>query len=149
MPRRKITWVAVADGGRALILINEGSDAAPLLMVLAKDELDNPRTREQGTDRPGRRPDPGVGQRSAMETTDWHALGEARFVRDFAGRLNRAAEQGRFDRLVLAAPPKVLGQLRPALSAKAADRLAAEIGNDLTGLPVDGIEQHLSRALAK
>lgn len=147
MPRRKITWVAVADGGKALILVNEGTDAAPLLKVLAKDALDNPSTREQGTDRPGRRPDTGVGQRSAMEPTDWHELGEARFVRGFAERLNRAAEAGRFERLVLAAPPKVLGQLRPALSGRASGCLAAEIGSDLTGLPVDGIEKHLARAL--
>jgi len=147
MPRRKITWVAVADGSKALILVNEGSDATPLLTVLAKDELDNPSAREQGTDRPGRRPDTGVGQRSAMEATDWHELGEARFVRDFAERLNRAAERDRFERLVLAAPPKVLGWLRPALSQKTASRLAAEIGSDLTGLPVDGIEKHLARAL--
>jgi len=44
MPRRKITWVAVADGGKALVLVNDGSDSEPLLSVLAKDELENPRT---------------------------------------------------------------------------------------------------------
>ena len=148
MPRRKITWVAVADGGKAMLLANEGTDAEPLLTVLTKDELDNPAAREQGTDRPGRRPDTGVGQRSAMETTDWHELGEERFVHAFADRLNRAAERGRFERLVLVAPPKVLGQLRPALSAKVAACLAAEIGSDLTGQPVDEIEKHLAKALA-
>lgn len=147
--RRKITWVAVADGGKALFLVNEGTDAAPVLTVLVKDEIDNPSARAQGADRPGRRAGAGAGQRSAMETTDWHELGEERFVRDFAERLNRFAERGRFERLILAAPPKVLGQLRPALSAKVTDRLAAEIGSDLTGLPVAGIEQHLARALVR
>ena len=117
--RRKITWAAVADGGKALILVNEGTDAAPLLSVLAKDALDNPPAREQGSDQAGRRPGTGVGQRSAMETTDWHELGEARFLRDFAGRLNRAAENGRYERLILVAPPKVLGELRAALTSRA------------------------------
>lgn len=148
MPHRKVTWIAVADGGKAMLLVNDGTDAAPLLSVLAKDELDNPAAREQGADRPGRRPDPGAGQRSAMEATDWHELGEARFVHGFAERLNRAAEQGRFERLVLIAPPKVLGQLRPALSARVAGCLVAEIGSDLTGQPVDQIAQHLAKALA-
>jgi protein required for attachment to host cells len=147
MPRKKITWVAVADGGKAMLFVNEGTDFAPALTVLSKAELDNPGAHLQGEDRPGRRPDTGVGQRSAMEATDWHDLGKEEFVRDFAERLNRGARTGRFERLVLAVPPKVLGQLRAALSAEAARCVAAEIGNDLTGLPVAEIERHLARAL--
>lgn len=146
--RRKITWAAVADGGKALLLVNDGSDDAPVLRVLAKSELENPPAREQGTDRPGRRPDTGVGQRSAMETTDWHEFEESRFVAEFAERLNRAAGRGQFERLILVAPPKVLGQLRPALSADAAATVVAEIGSDLTKHPVDAIESHIAKALA-
>jgi protein required for attachment to host cells len=145
--RRKITWVAVADGGKALVLENDGTDEAPVLRVLAKSELENPPTREQGTDRAGRRPDPGAGQRSAMETTDWHQFEESRFIAEFAERLNRAAGRGRFERLVLVAPPKVLGELRPELSAATAAATVAEIGSDLTGHPVYRIEEHLARAL--
>lgn len=147
--RRKITWAAVADGGKALILVNEGTDARPELHVLAKDELDNPRTSAQGTDRPGRRPDPGAGQRSAMEPTDWHAIGEARFLRDFAGRLNRAAERKRFERLILVAPPKVLGALRAELAPAASELIAAEVTSDLTGHPVSEIEAHLAKAMSQ
>lgn len=143
----KTTWVAVADGAKALVLVNEGSDAEPLLRVLAKAELENPPSREQGTDKPGRYPDPAGGQRSAVETTDWHAFEEARFVREFAGRLNRAARAGRFDRLILAAPPKVLGGLRAALSPQAAERVAAELPSDLTGHPVSAIERLIGKAL--
>jgi len=83
-----------------------------------------------------------------MEPTDWHELGEERFLRGFADKLNHAVEQGRFERLILAAPPKVLGRMRPVLSAKVADLLAAEVASDLTGQPVDRIEQHLAKALA-
>lgn len=146
--RQKITWAAIADGGKALILINDGTDREPLLRVAAKSELDNPPTREQGTDQPGRRPDPGPGQRSAMETTDWHEFEESRFIEELAARLNRAAERRQFERLVLAAPPKVLGLLRPALSAQTAARVVAEIGKDLTRHPVDVIEKHVAKALA-
>jgi protein required for attachment to host cells len=146
--RRKITWAAVADGGKALILINDGSDREPLLRVVAKSELENPPTHQQGTDQPGRRSGPGSGQRSAMETTDWHTFEESRFIDELAGRLNRAAERGQFERLVLAAPPKVLGLLRPALSAQATARVVAEIGSDLTKHPVDVIEKHVAKALA-
>lgn len=145
----KTTWVAVADGARALILVNDGTDEAPVLSVISKTVLENPPTREQGTDRPGRYPDPGAGQRSAVGGTDWHEFEEAKFVREFASRLNRAADLGHFDRLVLAAPPKVLGQLRPELSRATAERLAAEVPNDLTKHPVDEIAAHIGKALAK
>jgi protein required for attachment to host cells len=143
----KTTWVVVADGAKALLFVNEGTDAAPLLRVLAKSELENPPTREQGTDKPGRYPDPMGGQRSAVETTNWHTFAEARFVREFAERLNRAALAGRFDRLILAAPPKVLGGLRAALSPQAADRVTAELPSDLTGHPVSEIERLIGKAL--
>lgn len=142
----KVTWVALADGAKALILVNEGTDAEPLLKVLAKSELVNPPTREHGTDKPGRMPDTGPAQRSALADTDWHAFEEARFVREFAGRLNRAAGAGRFDRLVLVAPPKVIGELRAALAPAAADRLVGEVPKDLTAHPVSEIERLIAKA---
>lgn len=145
--RKKITWTAVADGAKALLLVNEGTDAEPRLSVLAKAELENPPTREQGTDKPGRMADHGPGQRSALEVTDWHEFEEQRFVRDFAERLNRAATRNRFERLILVAPPKVLGALRPALSPAVAERLAAEIPRDLTRHPLAEIERLLAKTL--
>ena len=146
--RRKITWVPVADGAKALILVNDGTDRAPVLRVVAKNEIENPPAREQGTDKPGRRSGFGPSQLSAMETTDWHEFGEGRFVAEFAARLNRAAQRGLFERLILVAPPRVLGRLRPALSAPAAACVVAEIGSDLTGHPVDEIEKNIAKALA-
>jgi len=146
--RHKTTWIAVADGGKALVLVNDGTDRAPSLRVVAKSEFDNPATHAQGADQPGRKAVPGTGQRSAMETTDWHAFEESRFIDEFAGRLNRAATRGQFERLILAAPPKVLGRLRPALSVQAAASIVAEIGSDLTKHPVDAIEEHIAKALA-
>ncbi|HUS53211.1 MAG TPA: host attachment family protein [Thermohalobaculum sp.] len=146
--RQKITWIAVADGGKALILVNEGTDRAPNLRVIAKTELENPPTHLQGADQPGRRSGPGLGQRSTMETTDWHRFEESRFIEELAGRLNRAVGRAQFKRLVVAAPPKVLGLLRPALSAQAAACVIAEIGSDLTGFSVEEIEKHVAKALA-
>jgi len=144
----KTTWAAIADGARSLILVNEGTDRAPQLSLLAKDELENPPAREQGTDRPGRLSDAGSGRKSATEQTDWHQVSEDRFIADFAGRLNRSAERAEFDRLILAAPPKVLGQIRSALSRPAAERVVAEIHSDLTRHPVDDIERHIAKAMA-
>jgi protein required for attachment to host cells len=147
--RQKITWAAVADGSKALILVNDGTDASPSMTVLSKSEIENPPTRELGDGAAGRRSGAGPSQRSAMEATDWHEFEEAHFVKEFAGRLNSAAERGLFNRLIIAAPPKVLGQLRTVLSAKATACMIAEIGSDLTGHPVDDIGTHIARALAR
>ena len=146
--RQKITWVAVADGAKALILVNDGTDSAPVLCVVAKNEIENPPTRQQGTDKPGRRSGSGPSRLSAMEATDWHEFEAGRFVDEFAGRLNRAAQRGLFERLILVAPPRVLGRLRPTLSTQAAACVVAEIGSDLTGHPVDEIEKKIAKALA-
>jgi len=145
-PSQKITWVAVADGGKALLLVNTDTDATPVLRVMDAQALDNPPARDQGTDRPGRMPDQGA-HRSAVETTDWHDIAEARFLKGFAERIDRAAQADRYDRMVLIAPPRVLGDLRAALSAPARRRIAAEIPHDLTHHRVDQIEARVAAAL--
>jgi len=146
--RRKVTWAVVADGAKALILVNDGTDAQPVMSVLAKAELENPPSHAQGIERPGRQSERGSGTRSAVEVTDWHELAEAGFLRDFTQRLNRAAEADRFGRLLLVAPPKVLGLLRPELGAATQARVVAEIGSDLTKHPVSEIERHIARAMS-
>ena len=144
----KTNWVAIADGAKALILVNEGTDAEPLLKVLSKSELENPPTHAQGTDRPGRMPDAGPGQRSALDETDWHEFEERRFVHEFSARLNEAAQADRFDRLVLVAPPRVLGELRGELDKPVAERLVREIAKDLTKHPVSEIERLIAEEAA-
>jgi len=148
MPQPKqTTWIAVLDGSKALLLENVNTDLKPELVVLRKEELENPPTREHATDRPGRFADTGAGQRSAAEPTDFHEFAEASFARDFAERLNRAAERRRFDRLVLVAPPRVLGAVRKAVSGQVSERLVSEVGQDLTNHPVPEIAAHVKAAL--
>ena len=77
-------WVLVADAGKALFLVNKGDEVHPHLVVRRKTEHENPADSEQGTDKPGRMPDTGVGQRSALQETDWHELEKDRFADDLA-----------------------------------------------------------------
>jgi protein required for attachment to host cells len=154
------TWVLIADGEKALFLENLTDDADPNLHVWREDRHQNPPAREQGTDRPGRHKDTGLskqaapggldwspGQRSGFSETDWHQLEKERFAQELADRLYRYAHQGRFDRLVVVAPPKVLGDLRGKLHKEVADRVVAEIPKTLTNHPVDQIEALVASAL--
>ncbi|MAU54127.1 MAG: Host attachment protein [Roseovarius sp.] len=145
----KGTWVLVADGKKALFLENVTDAQNPNLVVRRVEEQDNPPNREQQSDRPGRMPDPGPGQRSGLAEADWHRLEEARFAADAAEILYRLAHRGRFDRLVLVAPPRTLGELRAHLHKEVAARVVAEIGKDLTNHPGDKLEQVLLTELAK
>jgi protein required for attachment to host cells len=124
-------WVFVGDGRKALLLRNDGDpDLLDLRRVEVRED-DNPPSREQGSDGSGRS-SVNVGPRSAIDTTDWHALEEERFAANVAQRLNRAAEENRFEHIVIAAPPKVLGELRREYSKKLQSKILAEIDKDLT-----------------
>jgi protein required for attachment to host cells len=140
------TWVLVADGNKALLLENVGDAELPVLEVRREDEQDNPATHEQGTDRPGRMNDSGPGQRSAFQDTDWHRLAEDRFAHDLADMLTRRAHDRRFERLIVAAAPKVLGELRKTIHSEVADRIVAEVALNLTNHPVDEIAKRVADA---
>ena len=135
------TLVLVGDGQKALFLRNKGHAQHLRLVVEQVLERDNPPTREQGTDRPGRS-NASVGvARSAMEETDWHDIAEERFAGELAEALYRHAHANLFEELVIIAPPRVLGNLRKFLHAEVAARVTGEIPKELTSHPVAEIER--------
>ncbi|WP_274626633.1 host attachment family protein [Arvimicrobium flavum] len=139
-------WVVVADGENALFLRNEGDATYPNLSVVKEIHEENPPTRQQGTDRPGRYNDGPTVHRSAVEEVDWHRLAKERFADDLAERLYRMAHRGDFDELVLVAPPLVLGEMRKKLHKEVEDKIVAEVPKTLTNHTVPDIEKLLSAA---
>lgn len=140
-------WVLIADSEKALFLENVGDEKDWHLQVRRKREQENPSTAEQGADRPGRMPDDGRGMRSAMDDTDWHALEKERFAEDLAEAMLDRVRRGDFRRIVVAADPRTLGNLREALDPEAAKTVIAEIDKDLTNMPIDEIETLVSKAI--
>ncbi len=136
--------VFVGDGTKALFLRNKGDAELVNLVVERIFEQENPATRDQGTDRPGRSFASSGTHRSAMEQTDWHQLAEDRFVGEVAERLYKHAHAGRYDKLIVVAPPKVLGNLRKAFHKEVSDRISAEIPKELTSHPLHEIERLLA-----
>jgi protein required for attachment to host cells len=137
------TWVLVGDGEKALFFRNEGDAAHPNFKVMSVLEHHNPKTSEQGTDRPGRAFSSVGTHRSAMQETNWHKVEKHRFAREIADALYAAAHRGQYSRLVLAAPPMTMGDLRKALHKEVADRIVAEVSKDLTNMPPEEIERVL------
>jgi protein required for attachment to host cells len=141
----KDTLVVVGDGRRAMFLRNRGAAAHPDLFTEGVMEQDNPPTREQGTDRPGRYIGADHVSRSAVEQTDWHQQAEDRFAAKIAEVLYKKAHEHDFERLIVVAPPKTLGTMRASYHKEVAQKVAAEIPKDLTSLPPREIARLLAR----
>lgn len=140
------TWILVADGEKALFLKNDGDRQNPDLNVVRQVYDENPATREQGTDRPGRFNDGPGAHKSAVADTDWHRLGKERFADEIAEKLYTMAHRGDFEEIVLIAPPLVLGEMRRKLHKEVTDRILAEVPKTLTNHPVPEIERLLQGA---
>lgn len=139
-------WVVVADGEKALFLKNEGDAKFPDFKVATEMVQENPATREQGVERPGRRSDGLSPHNSAYEETDWHRLSKERFADEIAERLYKLAHRGEFEEIVLVAPPQVLGAMRKKLHKEVSEKVKAEIAKTLTNQPLWDIEQVLKAA---
>lgn len=136
--------VLVSDGRRALFLRNKGTPKSPELVLERGLEGENPPTREQGTDRPGRKHGTDGNNRSAVDQTDWHQQAEERFAAAVAETLYQMEHAHEFDELVVVAPPKMLGDLRAKLHEEVAACVVAEVPKDLTTHSVPEISRLLS-----
>jgi protein required for attachment to host cells len=136
--------VFVGDGRKALFLRNKGDEKYPDLRTERVFVDDNPPTREQGADRPGRAfKRAGTNRRAAMGTTDWHDLEEHRFAQRVAEAMEKLVRERKVEALVVVAPPRTLADLRNLFHVEVKNRIVAEIDKDLTKHPVDQIEKHL------
>ena len=137
----KGTWIVLADGEKALFLENAGTARTYDFRVRRIEEQDNPPNRDQATGRPGRMSDGPSGHKSAVEETDWHQIGKERFARSVAAILSRAAQEQRYQTLVLVAAPQVLGEMRSHLHADAQSRILHEIPKTLTNHSLEAVER--------
>ncbi len=144
----KGTWVLIADGEKALFLRNDLDEMNPDLNVVRIASQDNPPNHEQAANRPGRVHEAVGAGRSAYADTDWHRLAKDRFADELAEILYSQAHSGAFQRIVLVAPPRVLGELREKMHKEVADRVVAELHKTLTNHPLDKIETMLRDELA-
>ena len=75
---------------------------------------------------------------------DIHNEVKLHFIQAIAARLNEACVQKSFDKLVLIAPPKMLGELREFLAPAVAKRVVAEMPKDLTHCEGKELAEHLN-----
>lgn len=140
-------WVVVADGEKALVLVNDGDDIDMNLRVVRKDEQDNPKAGDWAANRPGRFNNGPSVHRSAVQDTDWHVLEKERFANQLADRLYKWAHAGRFQHLVILASRPILGPLRQEMHQEVSDRVILELPKVVTNHPLNEVETILTREL--
>jgi protein required for attachment to host cells len=137
-------WVVVCDGAKALVLENAGDAKFPNLKTREVYEQKDLATHELGSDRPGRTHSSNGYGSSAVKQTDWHNQAEQAFLHDLAQRLDVAVASGKVKSLIMVAPPRALGMIRPVYSQALRAAIRTEIDKDLVKHPVGDIEKHLT-----
>ncbi len=140
------TFVVVADGQKMLFFRNEGDGEHPNLQVERKREQDNPPNSELKANRSGHVSQSAGTGGSSYQDTDFHQLAEDRFAAETADLLKKRALNNDFDKLLVVAPPKTLGELRKHYHGEVEKRLIGEIDKDLTGHPIADIEKIIGNA---
>ena len=142
LPKR--TWILVADGTRGRVLKDEGRGGglAPALDHGFHHAIEP--EHEMGSERPGHGHQSAGGARFAIEPrADWSRSEHHQFAHELARMIELHAQANEFDRLVLIAPPRTLGELRRALGHESRARLHGEINKDLTEHSVQTVAEHL------
>jgi len=67
-----------------------------------------------------------------------------RFASEIADKLYQLAHTNRLGRLVIVAPPKILGTLRQSLHKEVLDHIEAEVPKELASMPVSAIQQQIA-----
>ena len=142
-PHPKV-WTLVMDGDHAYIAEIQSEDTPPLL--IHEFSQDPPLNHVHGPDSPGRSFQSFGASRHAYEKRhDWHDYQKELFAKHAALILDQS--EPAFDRLVVIAPPRILGVLRESFSKKVQAKITKEFGKDIAHLPVTELLTHLKSYL--
>lgn len=143
------TWILIADGARARIFANRGPGKG--IEPVAGEALqgDHRPSRDLLRHKPGRTFESAGTMRHAIAPHhDPHRELKRTFAHELAESLEAHLADKAYDRLVVVAPPKALGDLRSALSEHVRAVVYAELGKDLTKTPMAELPGHIAEVLA-
>jgi protein required for attachment to host cells len=146
--QKTVTWLLVADGEQAqLYAITHGTFS--LRPVSGGHFTQKNMSQRMSTSRkPQKRPDIGNKRRHAMELhRKGHDRREISFVLSLSEYIGVAAREKRFNRLIIAAPPKAMSELRSALPDSATAKVAVEITHEWAHLTLNDMSNRVKATL--
>jgi protein required for attachment to host cells len=158
-----VTWILVANSKQAHVYTRERMEKyiplvgnsrrnqfsevithEPVLVPGMKWHAESANQYETGRNRAGMVFQSFSSTRSMNEPhIDVHEEIRNNFAKTIAGHINRALVEKAFDRLVLVASPKMLGEIKKHLDAKTLKCIAAEMPKDLTHYEGEDLLEHL------
>ncbi|MEO4040821.1 host attachment protein [Hoeflea sp. CAU 1731] len=140
----KITWILIANSREGYILENVGPGHG-LHRVMSRTWSWEPGP--VSSHEPGRSFDSHGAGRHKMEPH--HGGGdEADFSRKLVQDLLEDSRKKKFDRLILCAPPSMLGALRREIPGELTALVSSELDKDLVPIPVKDLPAHFEDVLA-
>jgi len=144
--------ILVADQSEADFYDMEHAEEMPKFAGGIGDPAAHLHDREIDSDRPGRVFDHAPSPGARRGATAHHGTGGERssrkheaeqFARRIAKLLDEARRDGEFDRLIVIAPPGLLGRLRAAMPEPLRSITAAEVAKSLVHEPLSSVRAHL------
>ncbi|GIL02946.1 MAG: hypothetical protein BroJett030_28450 [Alphaproteobacteria bacterium] len=140
------TLIVIANGAKARFFTHERPQRR--LAALTEFAIDVPPGRDIMADRPGRSfSSVGPGRSSMEPRSDPRDLIEKDFARRVVDRMAASLAETGADRLVVAAAPRTLAEMRKGLTAQIEAKLAVSLDKDLTNTPEAELIKHLGDAL--
>jgi len=141
-------WVLVANSGQARILEMQRKPYEFHQVSELFSETQHLTNKEIVSDASGRvYHTQGPGTHSMKPRSDPHEQAEEQFSRGLAQKMEKAAQLGRFDQLLVVADPKTMGRLRQRMNRSLAGKVTDEVALDLVGLPLPQLEARLRDVL--
>lgn len=143
LPRNVL--VLAVDGGRMVLMRNDGDATDPHLAVIEHRDCPPLPNRDLFTDAAGREFSSAASFRHSYDNGDPHAAHERAFVAMALAALAEHVDE-KVPAVIVAADPISLGHLRAHYPVSVASKLLVEFDKDLTGMPVDEICRLLQEA---
>ena len=135
------TLFIIADGGRARFVEKRIGE----MVFDTVREVTSDTAHRHSHDHSGRVHESAASARHGIEARHApDALRKQDFLRGIADELNRGRHRGDFERLVLVAPTRPLGQLVDALDAETEASVVSRLRKDLTRVPDGHLPDHLA-----
>jgi protein required for attachment to host cells len=146
------TWILIADGAHARLFSNSGPGKGIEAVqggVINGDHRPDHELVRDGLGRTFESSGSAGDMRHAIEPrVDPHRELKRTFAHELADMLDQRLAEKAYDRLVIVAPPKALGDLRAALSAHVKPLVYAELNKDLVKTPTAELPSHLGAVMA-
>lgn len=147
--RPKRTWILLADAAHAKVLEYCGPGRCLQQVDGAVFTHGHAPSRDLKSSRPGRAySSTGATRHAFTSHTDPHTFEKYKFSRELMRFLNVHAQQNSYDRLIMVAPPKMLGDFRRILPKETHIKLYKEVAKDLVSIPIHELPAHLQDIIA-